>query len=34
MNGEIRLFDDEILQLAVWACLIEDHYSQVRAFTP
>ncbi len=27
--------DDEILQLAKWACVIEDHYSQVRgAFTP
>ena len=27
--------DDEILQLAKWACAIEDHYSQVRgAFTP
>jgi pyruvate,water dikinase len=31
----LALQDDEILQLARWACLIEDHYSQVRgAFTP
>jgi len=29
-NGEICTLDDEILQLAGWACLIEDHYSQVR----
>ena len=27
--------DDEILQLARWACIIEDHYSQVRGvYTP
>ncbi|MGB7442534.1 MAG: phosphoenolpyruvate synthase [Coleofasciculaceae cyanobacterium] len=27
--------DDEILQLARWACIIEDHYSQVRgSYTP
>jgi pyruvate,water dikinase len=27
--------DDEILQLAQWACIIEDHYSQVRGtYTP
>jgi len=27
--------DDEILQLAQWACIIEDHYSQVRgSYTP
>ncbi|PMB52797.1 phosphoenolpyruvate synthase [Fischerella thermalis CCMEE 5201] len=29
------LNDDEILQLAHWACLIEEHYSQVRGvYTP
>ncbi|MBE9169391.1 phosphoenolpyruvate synthase [Pleurocapsales cyanobacterium LEGE 06147] len=29
------LADDEILTLAKWACIIEDHYSQVRGkFTP
>ncbi|NWF59549.1 MAG: phosphoenolpyruvate synthase [Fischerella sp.] len=29
------LNDDEILQLAQWACTIEDHYSQVRGvYTP
>ena len=27
---QFALDDDEILQLAHWACLIEDHYSQVR----
>jgi pyruvate, water dikinase len=27
---KFALTDDEILQLAQWACLIEDHYSQVR----
>ncbi|MEB3182179.1 MAG: phosphoenolpyruvate synthase [Nostocaceae cyanobacterium] len=27
---EFALNDDEILQLANWACIIEDHYSQVR----
>ena len=32
---KLALKDDEILQLAKWACVIEDHYSQVRgAFTP
>ena len=31
----LALNDDEILQLAKWACVIEDHYSQVRgALTP
>jgi pyruvate,water dikinase len=31
----LALQDDEMLQLAKWACVIEDHYSQVRgAFTP
>jgi len=31
----LALRDDEIVQLAKWACVIEDHYSQVRgAFTP
>jgi len=34
-NGKFALLDDEILQLAGWACLIEDHYSQVRGiYTP
>jgi pyruvate,water dikinase len=37
-QGERNAFalnDDEILQLANWACLIEDHYSQVRgSYTP
>jgi len=33
-RGNLHL-DDEILQLAGWACLIEDHYSQVRGiYTP
>jgi pyruvate, water dikinase len=27
---KFALSDDEILQLAQWTCLIEDHYSQVR----
>jgi pyruvate,water dikinase len=27
---KFALTDDEILQLAQWTCLIEDHYSQVR----
>lgn len=27
---KFALSDDEILQLARWACIIEDHYSQVR----
>jgi pyruvate,water dikinase len=27
---EFAVNDDEILQLAQWACIIEDHYSQVR----
>jgi pyruvate,water dikinase len=27
---QFALTDDEILQLAQWTCLIEDHYSQVR----
>jgi pyruvate, water dikinase len=32
---KFALSDDEILQLASWACLIEDHYSQVNGyFTP
>jgi len=35
LGGEICTLDDEILQLAGWACLIEDHYSQVRGiYTP
>jgi len=34
-TGKFALLDDEILQLAGWACLIEDHYSQVRGiYTP
>lgn len=28
-RGKFALSDEEILQLANWACLIEDHYSQV-----
>ncbi|PIG91096.1 phosphoenolpyruvate synthase [Gloeocapsopsis sp. IPPAS B-1203] len=32
---QFTLNDEEVLQLARWACLIEDHYSQVRGtFTP
>ena len=32
---EYAINDDEILQLAKWACQIEDHYSQVRGtYTP
>jgi pyruvate, water dikinase len=34
-RNKFALSDDEILQLASWACLIEDHYSQVNGyFTP
>ena len=34
-RGKFALLDDEILALARWACLIEDHYSQVRGqYTP
>ncbi|BAY45364.1 phosphoenolpyruvate synthase [Scytonema sp. HK-05] len=34
-RGKFALSDDEILQLARWACLIEDHYSQVHGtYTP
>ncbi len=34
-RGKFALTDDEILQLAQWACLIEDHYSQVHnTYTP
>ncbi|MBR8832836.1 MAG: phosphoenolpyruvate synthase [Stigonema ocellatum SAG 48.90 = DSM 106950] len=34
-RGKFALTDDEILQLAEWACLIEDHYSQVHnTYTP
>jgi pyruvate, water dikinase len=29
-RSKFVLTDDEILKLATWACLIEDHYSQVR----
>ncbi len=32
---QFALYDAEILQLAHWACLIEEHYSQVRGvYTP
>ncbi|MEH2323625.1 MAG: phosphoenolpyruvate synthase [Nostoc sp.] len=34
-RGKFALSDEEILQLATWACLIEDHYSQIHGiFTP
>ncbi|MFM7370685.1 MAG: PEP/pyruvate-binding domain-containing protein, partial [Sphaerospermopsis kisseleviana] len=34
-RNQFALNNDEILQLANWACIIEDHYSQVRGmFTP
>ena len=34
-KAKFALSDDEILQLANWTCLIEDHYSQVHGkFTP
>ncbi|BAU07770.1 phosphoenolpyruvate synthase [Fischerella sp. NIES-3754] len=34
-RAAFALNDDEILQLAHWACLIEEHYSQVRGvYTP
>ncbi|MEH2450800.1 phosphoenolpyruvate synthase [Nostoc sp.] len=34
-RGKFALSDEEILQLANWACLIEDHYSQVHGiYTP
>jgi pyruvate, water dikinase len=34
-KAKFALADDEILELAKWACLIEDHYSQVHGkFTP
>jgi len=34
-RGKFALSDDETLQLARWACLIEEHYSQVhRTYTP
>ncbi|WP_298911366.1 phosphoenolpyruvate synthase [uncultured Nostoc sp.] len=34
-RGKFALSDEEILQLANWACLIEDHYSHVHGiFTP
>jgi pyruvate,water dikinase len=29
-RSKFALTDDEILKLAEWACIIEDHYSQVR----
>jgi pyruvate, water dikinase len=32
-QNRYALNDDEILQLASWACLIEDHYSQVHGAT-
>jgi pyruvate, water dikinase len=34
-RNKYALNDDEILKLAAWACIIEDHYSQVRgSYTP
>ncbi|MFN6535901.1 MAG: phosphoenolpyruvate synthase [Nostoc sp. EkiNYC01] len=34
-RGKFALSDEDILQLASWACLIEDHYSQVHdIYTP
>ncbi|WP_315785998.1 phosphoenolpyruvate synthase [Fischerella sp. JS2] len=34
-KNKFALTDDEILQLGRWACLIEDHYSQVNSvYTP
>lgn len=34
-RGKYAITDDEILQLARWACQIEDHYSQVHGiYTP
>ncbi|NJM72867.1 MAG: phosphoenolpyruvate synthase [Scytonema sp. RU_4_4] len=34
-RSSFALNDDEILQLAHWACIIEEHYSQVRGvYTP
>ncbi|MEH2160439.1 MAG: phosphoenolpyruvate synthase [Nostoc sp.] len=34
-RSKFALSDEEILQLGTWACLIEDHYSQVHGiFTP
>jgi pyruvate,water dikinase len=34
-QGRYALNDEEILQLAKWACIIEDHYSAVRdAYSP
>ncbi|WP_138498511.1 phosphoenolpyruvate synthase [Nostoc sp. PA-18-2419] len=34
-RGKFALSDAEILQLATWTCLIEDHYSQVHGiYTP
>ncbi|MEH1785759.1 MAG: phosphoenolpyruvate synthase [Nostoc sp.] len=32
-RGKFALSDEEILQLASWACLIEDHYSQVHGIS-
>ncbi|BAZ90888.1 phosphoenolpyruvate synthase [Cylindrospermopsis curvispora GIHE-G1] len=32
-RNKFALNDDEILQLGNWACIIEDHYSQVRGTT-
>ncbi|MBD2207290.1 phosphoenolpyruvate synthase [Calothrix sp. FACHB-1219] len=31
-RGKFVLSDDEILQLANWACVIEDHYSRVNGY--
>jgi len=30
MRDRFAINDDEVLQLACWACVIEDHYSQIR----
>ncbi|MEH1868225.1 MAG: phosphoenolpyruvate synthase [Nostoc sp.] len=32
-RGKFALSDEEILQLGSWACLIEDHYSQVHGIS-
>ncbi|MEJ6482444.1 phosphoenolpyruvate synthase [Nostoc punctiforme UO1] len=32
-RGKFALSDEEILQLGTWACLIEDHYSQVHGIS-
>ncbi|MCC5621334.1 phosphoenolpyruvate synthase [Nostoc sp. CHAB 5715] len=32
-RGKFALSDEEILQLGTWACLIEDHYSQIHGIS-